>query len=127
MKNKFFLGVALFSIIAVLSAAVPNRSAVVTAMSTSTCGCGGTAETHVSGSFSNAALTSMGISSISMTGPVSQNTDLAAAPPHLGYGGGRATVTQTGTCTVTTDSSGTPSVFPSYTTTYSTTSCVEGE
>ena len=65
----------------------------------------------------------MGISSISMSGPIVFNTDLSANPPHTGKGDGEATITQTGVCKVVSDSQGNVSTTPSYTSTSSTKAC----
>ncbi|MBE6367496.1 MAG: hypothetical protein E7052_06240 [Lentisphaerae bacterium] len=127
MKKMVLGGCVLILGMGSLVAAIPNKSAVVTAVSTATANCGSVASTRVNGSFTNAALQAMGISSITMSGPIVRNADLSTNPPHNGSGDGTATVTQTGVCTVTTDDSGNVSTSPVYTTSTSTDQCSNGE
>ena len=125
---KILVGLIItFACVNAISAAVPNRSAVVTAVSTASAKCGAVASTRVHGNYTNNALQNMGISSISMSGPIVFNTDLSANPPHTGKGDGEATITQTGVCSVVSDSQGNVITTPSYTSTSSTKACSNGE
>lgn len=126
---RFFLllfCVVFFSTVEVI-AATPNSKATVTAISTNTAKCGKVAQTRVNGNYTNSALQSMGISSVSMSGPVAQNNDLSANPPHNGSGDGQATITQVGECHVTSDSTGKITVNTVYSDTKTTTQCNNGE
>ena len=106
---------------------VPNRRAVVTAISTATELCGKRAATQVKGNFTNTALQSMGVSSVYMSGPMVYNSDLVANPPHDGNGDGKATVTQTGNCEVISDNAGAITVNTTYSESTSTQPCRNGE
>ncbi len=110
-----------------LYAAVPGKRAVVTAIATSSCGCGEIASTRVDGDYTNSALVAMGISSVHMTGPEIHNEDLRKNPPHKGEGKGIATVTQTGVCEVITDSTGKVKLYPTYTPDKNTIPCEPGD
>ena len=133
--KMFIAAILTFSVIEMI-AILPKRTvsrsdqthtAVVTAISTATAKCGATATTRVHGNFTNGRLQEIGVSSVSMSGPIVSNTDLSANPPHTGQGDGEATITQTGVCTVTRDAQGQISVSPSYTSTSSTKACSNGE